>query len=440
MKDKEYLPHRYKLTRGANRVPHPNQPRPQSDNEETQPKEIIEVKPINFPPVIPNPREPDFHVPLDRAVYMGQQRIEAAAREMFRRGELDHLFGPNNVDDRRGQGNGNRGRQNRQDDRNERSLRYSIRDIHTFDGKGDAMPHIHLIEFEEFLVNTGSEIHELSQHGESQEVDRSHYEAVIKDVVSKFKASLKDKPRLWFEMQYPTVDDEPKTVQAYKNMLSLFTTEHNSMGSTREQQIMAWINLKWKPTNEKLDDFVYKFRRVAKELGYKTDENFNVFSYCVPSYLYLYLKGTTTIKEAMKNIKRACALGGVLVQATPAPIETNTTPAVPFMTMNDRQTLETVSFKEEGAQDKTNDGLEKLSQILEKQLQLAEKQNNDSKSRGRRRERRNSTDRRSRSYDRSSSYDRSKSRERSNIRDRSRDRSSRNKSRKLKRQQEQFRY
>ena len=239
MKDKEYLPHRYELTRSANRVPHPNQPRPQSDSEDTKPKEVIEVEPINPPPVIPNPIETDFPVPLDREVDMDQQRIEAVAMEMFRRGELDHLFGQNNVDERRGQGNGNRDRHNRQDDRNERSLRYSIRDIPTFDVKGDGMPRTHLIEFEDCLVNTGSEIHELSKHGEPQEVDRQHYEAVIKDVVSKFKASLKGKPRLWFEMQYPTVDDEPKTVPAYKNMLSLFTTEYNPIGSTREEQIMA---------------------------------------------------------------------------------------------------------------------------------------------------------------------------------------------------------
>ena len=112
MKDKEYLPHRYKLTRSANRVPHPNQPRLQLDSEETQPKEVIEVEPINPPPVISNPREPDFSVPLDRD--MDQQRIDAAAREMIRRGEYDHLIDQNNVDERRGQGNGNRDRQNRQ--------------------------------------------------------------------------------------------------------------------------------------------------------------------------------------------------------------------------------------------------------------------------------------------------------------------------------------
>ena len=49
-------------------------------------------------------------------------------------------------------------------------------------------------------MNTGSEINDLPQQGEPQEVDRPHYEAVVKDVVRKFKASLKGKPRLWFEM------------------------------------------------------------------------------------------------------------------------------------------------------------------------------------------------------------------------------------------------
>ena len=120
-------------------------------------------------------------------------------------------------------------------------------------------------------------------------------------------------------------------------MLSSFTTEHSPIGSTREQQIMAWKTLKWEPSKEKLNDFVYKFRRVAKELGNDADDNLEVFNCCVPSHLYLYLRGATTIKEAMENIKIACVLGGVSVQATPDPTETKTTPVVSFMQMNDRQ-------------------------------------------------------------------------------------------------------
>ena len=192
--------------------------------------------------------------PLDREVNKNQHRLHERARELIERGEYNHIFEQLNANHRIGQGigqgNGNRDRHDRQYDRNERGLRYSLRDIPIFDGKGDAMPHTHFIEFEDFLANTGSDIKELPQHGEPQEVDRPHYEAAMKGVVSKFKASLKGKPRLWYEIQYPTSDDEPKTVQAYKKMLSLFTTEHNPIGSTIEQQTMAWRNMKWDPTKE----------------------------------------------------------------------------------------------------------------------------------------------------------------------------------------------
>ena len=64
---------------------------------------------------------------------------------------------------------------------------------------------------------------------------------------------------------------------------------------------MAWKNLKWDPAQERLDDFVYKFRRIAKELGYDADENLEVFNCCVPSHLYIYLKGATTKKRQWKT-------------------------------------------------------------------------------------------------------------------------------------------
>ena len=422
LKTKECLPHRYKLTRSVKRIPHPPQPTPQPD---------IEPHPIEVEIDPTNPVEQIDTIPIvepveQERINMDQQRLEEIVREIMRRGE----YNPENAGNDRGHGNGHRHRHDR-NDRDDRSLRYSMRDIPTYDGKGDAMPHTHLIEFEDFLVNTGSEINDLPQFDEPQPVDAAHYQGVIKDVVSKFKASLKGKPRLWFEMQYPTVDDEPKTVQGYKQMLSAFTTEHNPIGSTREQQIMAWKNLKWDPSKEKLDDFVYRFRRVGKELGYNADENLEVFSCCVPSHLYLYLKGATSIKEAMENIKRACVLGGVSAQG-PTMIETQTTPVVPFMQMNDRPTnLRTVSFKNEVAHiapDKNDIMIDMLAKISEKLDTSA------SKNRSRNRERRDSRDRGSRynrspSYDRSSSYDRSQSRERSNSRDRSRDRSGRSKGR-----------
>ena len=180
LKDKECLPHRYKLTRSVDRVPHPTQPRPQPGSEVTKPKEVVEVEPINPTAVIPNPRDLNLPDPLDREVNMNQHRLDERARELIERGEYNHLLEQFNANHRIGQGNGNRDRHDRHYDRNEEGLRYSIRDIPIFDGKGDAMPHTHLIEFEDFLANTGSDIKDLPQHGEPHEVDRPHYEAVMK--------------------------------------------------------------------------------------------------------------------------------------------------------------------------------------------------------------------------------------------------------------------
>ena len=113
----------------------------------------------------------------------------------------------------------------------------------------DSLPHTHMMEFGDFLANTGSEIRYLPQ--EPQADDREYHMAVVKNVVSKFKVSLKGKPRLWFEMQYPTSADEPKTKEAYKKMIASFITEHNTIGSTREQQIMAWKTLNGDPVQER---------------------------------------------------------------------------------------------------------------------------------------------------------------------------------------------
>ena len=65
---------------------------------------------------------------------------------MIRSGEFDHPVNP----DRDA-----RLDRNIQDDW---SLSYSIRDIPTFDGKGDSLPHTNMMEFGDFLANTGSEI------------------------------------------------------------------------------------------------------------------------------------------------------------------------------------------------------------------------------------------------------------------------------------------
>ena len=62
-----------------------------------------------------------------------RQRVDEIAREMIRRGEFENPVNPHR--------DAELGRNN-QDDRN---LGYSIRDIPTFDGKGDSLPHTHIV-------------------------------------------------------------------------------------------------------------------------------------------------------------------------------------------------------------------------------------------------------------------------------------------------------
>ena len=91
-------------------------------------------------------------------------------------------------------------------------------------------------------------------------------------------------------------------------------------------------NIELESNPERLDDFVYKFRGIGQELGITKNEQLQYFKCSVPLHLYLYHKDATTIKEAMENIKRACALGRVSVVA---PVEIRTTQSAPFMQMID---------------------------------------------------------------------------------------------------------
>ena len=96
-----------------------------------------------------------------------------------------------------------------------------------------------------------------------------------------------------------------------------------------------------------------------------------------PTNLYLYLQGTITIKEAMENIKRACALGGVSVQA--APVETRTTQSVPFMQMTERPDsrnvprnddhIELTALKFKGMIDSLDKFIDRLTKSVEKSVE-----------------------------------------------------------------------
>ena len=139
----------------------------------------------------------------------------------------------------------------------------------------------------------------------------------------------------------------------------------------------------------------------------------------------------------MEDIKRACALGGVSVQASP--VETRTTHPVPFMQITERQDSRNVprsndhvgstALKYKGEMDSLNEYMVRLIRILDKTIEQQnrklDRDNRSSRDSRDSRDSRNSRDDR-RSYrsdsDSSSEDDRHRSRSRDSSRSRSRSR------------------
>ena len=189
---------------------------------------------------------------------------------------------------------------------------------------------------------------------------------------------------------------------------------------------------------------MYRLRRIGLELGKTADEQLDYFKCSVSQHLYLYHKDTTTIKEAMENIKRACALGGVPVVA---PVDTRTTQSVFFMQMTDSQDSRNVprnsddvkisGFQFKGKIDYLDDCVTKIVEMEKNNKRLIEeikgsRDKNDSRSSRDNRDSRNSRSSRDssrrgyRSDSDSSSEDdryRPRSRDESRSRSRSRERS-----------------
>ena len=74
----------------------------------------------------------------------------------------------------------------------EKNHYWSLRDIPKFEGKG-GQPFSHLMEFEDYLIASGVRI-------ESEEDNARRVEVDYKDIINKFKASLKNNARIWYSM------------------------------------------------------------------------------------------------------------------------------------------------------------------------------------------------------------------------------------------------
>ena len=133
------------------------------------------------------------------------------------------------------------------------------------------------------------------------------------------------------------------TADGWKTVKEKFLTYFNPIGSTREQQIKAWIEMVWKPEEEKLTDFVFRFSQLAYEPVYSDEQKISHFVLCIPKGPYLYLKDAQTVPDAVENLRRGIALGGLdTFSSIPKIVKDDSKPTVTFKAMKENRTQFTI--------------------------------------------------------------------------------------------------
>ena len=149
----------------------------------------------------------------------------------------------------------------------------------------------------------------------------------------------------------------------WKAIKSKFLTYFNPIGSTKEQQIKVWKELKWKPEEKKLTDFVFRFSQLAHELAYTDEQQIAHF------VLYLYLEGAKTIPDAVQNLRKGIALGGLDTFNSVSTTVDDRKPVVPFMAIKEHReqvnTEDTIKIVKESIQDSIYENNKTMMRLLD---------------------------------------------------------------------------
>ena len=108
----------------------------------------------------------------------------------------------------------------------ERNHYWSLRDIPKFEGKGE-QPFSHLMEFEDYLIASGVRV-EPDEDKDGRRVDVDY-----RDIINKFKASLKNNARVWYSMYIDGRITDLYSEAGWKTIKSKFLTYFNPIGSNQ---------------------------------------------------------------------------------------------------------------------------------------------------------------------------------------------------------------
>ena len=185
----------------------------------------------------------------------------------------------------------------------------------------------------------------------------------------------------------------------------------------------------WKPEEEKLTDFVFRFSQLAFELCYSDEQQISHFVLCIPKGPYFYLKDAKTVPDAVENLRKGIALGGLdTFSSVPTIVHHNSKPKrkeniIEFIT---KDTLRTVKETIEDSRyenlvrlfDKMGNRLANVVDVVE-DFQRKQSSRNGNRERSDSRERDHSRDNyKNRNKDRRDSRDYNRNRSRDDSRER----------------------
>ena len=186
-------------------------------------------------------------------------------------------------------------------------LRWSVQSVSKFHGESGQSSAQHLYEFDDFL--RAARIEAPAPAGDQDELDVN-----VSHIINDFVTTLKGKARVWFDMNVPEAERETK--RHWNAIREKFKAYFHPLGSTKEQRIRAWKDMRWDPIKEAIDDFAYRYKELGMSLGLTNDSIFDNFKACIPGQYFVFVYNANDMPQAVDNLKK-CLAAGPMVSSTP---------------------------------------------------------------------------------------------------------------------------
>ena len=194
------------------------------------------------------------------------------------------------------------------------NLRWSVQNVSKFHGETGQSAAQHLYEFDDFL-----------KAARIQETNDANLDDDTSHVINDFVTTLKGKARIWYDMNIPEGERESK--RHWNQITEKFKAYFHPLGSTKEQMIKVWKEMRWDPIKESIDDFAYKYKELGRSLGLDEVGIFDNFKACIPGDFFVFVYNANDMSQAVDNLKKCIAAGpmNLMVNTTPTSVTTQST-------------------------------------------------------------------------------------------------------------------